>query len=249
MNSSKTLAEFKRRIRQEELQAGQKNLHGRRFVNWLVQGGQKRKYYAHESGLKKKRMKKSMFRGGENNVEVVVKFNDLFELQDYMNNKLEFQLEKKDIPTNTSCQEYLKEQIFNYFKTKLKTRRKPMKAKNKFKERLDNSDLEITFFKNETKIESSNNQLPTSTTKIMINVIYKTQNQARGNKQQKPQEEKEIQKSSDKSSTYASVSSSKQESQEEEKEINPQITFFKQKAEQDVDNDSVQIKPLSEYFT
>ena len=47
MNSLKTLAEFKRRIRQEELQAGQKNLHGRRFVNWLVQGGAK--------GIRKKR--------------------------------------------------------------------------------------------------------------------------------------------------------------------------------------------------
>lgn len=44
MNSSKTLAEFKRRIRQEELQAGQKNLHGRQFVNWLIQGGGKRKH-------------------------------------------------------------------------------------------------------------------------------------------------------------------------------------------------------------
>ena len=61
MNSSRTLIEFKKRIREEELRAGEKNFHGRRFVNWMVQGGCKRR---HKSGLYGGYIKRARLQGG-----------------------------------------------------------------------------------------------------------------------------------------------------------------------------------------
>jgi hypothetical protein len=61
MNSCRTLTEFKKRIKEEELQAGEKNVHGRRFVNWLIQGGCKRRY---KTGLYGGYTKRARLHGG-----------------------------------------------------------------------------------------------------------------------------------------------------------------------------------------
>lgn len=61
MNSCSTLKEFKKRIREEELRAGEKNFHGRRFVNWMVQGGCKRR---HKTGLYGGYTKRARLHGG-----------------------------------------------------------------------------------------------------------------------------------------------------------------------------------------
>ena len=39
MHGSRTLAEIKRRLKEHELAGGERDVHGRRFVNWLIQGG------------------------------------------------------------------------------------------------------------------------------------------------------------------------------------------------------------------
>lgn len=64
MDSCRTLVEFKRRIKEEELQAGEKNLHGRRFVNWLVQGGCRRKRRQRPYNRRRKRTR-TRLEGGE----------------------------------------------------------------------------------------------------------------------------------------------------------------------------------------
>ena len=63
MSSCRTLKEFKKRIREEELRAGEKNFHGRRFVNWMVQGGCKRR---HKTGLYGGYTKRARLHGGGN---------------------------------------------------------------------------------------------------------------------------------------------------------------------------------------
>lgn len=69
MNSCRTLTEFKKRIKDEELKAGEKNLHGRRFVNWLIQGGCKRR---HKTGLYGGYTKRARLYGGVKTGEITI---------------------------------------------------------------------------------------------------------------------------------------------------------------------------------
>ena len=220
MNSLKTLAEFKRRIRQEELQAGQKNLHGRRFVNWLVQGGGKRKYYAHESGLKKKKMKKSTFRGGQNsnkNMTVNVKFHN------NIHKNFEFVLTKKIPKEEEPQRNFFIEEITNALHTQMKSKRSKRLNKNQrkvikiFKQKLENSTLNIQI------------------TESTVNIIVSNQN-----KSQTEQKNKGL----------SSTTSNKELTPQKKQYIDKILFFKEkgQNVVTDSADSKVRIIPLSEYF-